>query len=80
LHWRAVRPLADFIEAPWQLDVIDDAIRRRDNIVAIGGTSAGKTTLLNALIAQLLELFPDERLGIIEDEPERRPGCRGMGR
>jgi P-type conjugative transfer ATPase TrbB len=72
LHWRAVRPLADFIEAPWQLAVIDEAIRRRDNIVAIGGTSAGKTTLLNALIARVLELFPDERLGIIEDEPELR--------
>jgi P-type conjugative transfer ATPase TrbB len=72
LHWRAVRPLTDFVEAPWQLAVIDDAIRRRDNIVAVGGTSAGKTTLLNALIARLMELYPDERLGIIEDEPELR--------
>jgi P-type conjugative transfer ATPase TrbB len=72
LHWRAVRPLTDFAEAPWQLAVIDEAIRRRDNIVAVGGTSAGKTTLLNALIARLMELYPDERLGIIEDEPELR--------
>ncbi len=72
LHWRAVRPLEDFVEAPWQLAVIDEAIRRRDNIVAVGGTSAGKTTLLNALIARLIKLFPDERLGIIEDEPELR--------
>jgi len=72
LHWRAVRPLTDFVEAPWQLAVIDEAIRRRDNIVAVGGTSAGKTTLLNALIARLIELYPDERLGIIEDEPELR--------
>src|SRR5579885_465790 len=70
LHWRAVRPLTDFVEASWQLAVIDEAIRRRDNIVAVGGTSAGKTTLLNALIARLVELYPDERLGIIEDEPE----------
>jgi type IV secretion system protein VirB11 len=72
LHWRAVRPLTDFVEAPWQLAVIDEAIRRRNNVVAAGGTSAGKTTLLNALIARLVELFPDERLGIIEDEPELR--------
>jgi type IV secretion system protein TrbB len=70
LHWRAVRPLDDFIAAPWQLQVIDDAIRRRFNIVTIGATGAGKTTLLNALIAQLLKASPDERLGIIEDEPE----------
>lgn len=70
LHWRAVRPLGDFIAAPWQLHVIDDAIRRRFNIVTIGATGAGKTTLLNAMIAQLLKTSPDERLGIIEDEPE----------
>src|SRR5216684_4419151 len=70
LHWRAVRPLDDFIAAPWQLPVIDDAIRRRFNIVTIGATGAGKTTLLNALIAHLLNASPDERLGIIEDEPE----------
>jgi P-type conjugative transfer ATPase TrbB len=70
LHWRAVRPLEDFIAAPWQLPVIDDAIRRRFNIVTIGATGAGKTTLLNALIAHLLKASPEERLGIIEDEPE----------
>lgn len=70
LHWRAVRPLADFIGGASQLAIIDDAIRHRDNIVLVGSTSAGKTTLLNALAARLLELSPDERLGIIEDEPE----------
>ena len=70
LHWRAVRPLADFIDGKSQLAIIDDAIRRYDRIVTVGATSAGKTTLLNALLARLLELFPDERLGIIEDEPE----------
>ena len=35
-----------------------------------GATGAGKTTLLNALIAHLLKASPDERVGIIEDEPE----------
>jgi len=70
LHWRAVRPLDDFIAAPWQLSVIDEAIRQRFNIVTIGVTGAGKTTLLNALISHLLKASPNERLGIIEDEPE----------
>jgi Flp pilus assembly CpaF family ATPase len=70
LHWRAVRPIEDFVAAPWQLATIDDSIRRRFNIVTIGATGAGKTTLLNALIAYLLQASPDERLGIIEDEPE----------
>jgi P-type conjugative transfer ATPase TrbB len=72
LHWRALRPLSDFVEASWQLDVIDEAISHRDNIVAVGATAAGKTTLLNALIARLIELSPDERLGVVEDEPELR--------
>ncbi len=70
LHWRPVRPLEDSIGAPWQLAVIDDAIRRRLNVVTIGATGAGKTTLLNALIAYLLKVSPHERLGVIEDEPE----------
>ena len=38
IHWRAVRPLVDFVEAAWQLTVIDHSIRRRDNIVATGET------------------------------------------
>jgi Flp pilus assembly CpaF family ATPase len=70
MHWRAVRPLADFIDGPAQLSIIDAAIRRHDRIVIVGATSAGKTTLLNAITARLLELSTDERLGIIEDEPE----------
>ncbi len=69
-HWRAIRPLDDFVEAPWQLATIEEAIRRGDNIVAAGATNGGKSTLLNAMLAHLLEVSPDERLGIIEDEPE----------
>lgn len=70
LHWRAVRPLDDFIAAPWQRRVIENSIQHRFNIVTIGATAAGKTTLLNALIAHLVKASPNERLGIIEDEPE----------
>jgi Flp pilus assembly CpaF family ATPase len=70
MHWRAVRPLADFVDGPAQLSTIDNAIQRHDRIVTVGATSAGKTTLLNTITARLLELSPDERLGIIEDEPE----------
>jgi type IV secretion system protein VirB11 len=69
-HWLAGIPLERFIAGRWQLLVIDDAIRRRLNIVVVGGTGAGKTTFLNALIAYLLKLSPQERLGSIEDELE----------
>ncbi len=45
------------------------AVRQRLNIVISGGTSSGKTTLLNALID---EIPSHERLVLIEDTPELR--------
>jgi type IV secretion system protein TrbB len=70
LFWGSVRALEEFIAERWQLAVIEEAIRRRFNIVATGGTSTGKTSFINALIAHLLKFSPHERLGTIEDEPE----------
>lgn len=43
------------------------AVRARKNILVAGGTSTGKTTFLNALIA---EIPAEERLIFIEDTPE----------
>ncbi len=48
-----------------------EAVRRRLNIVISGGTSSGKTTLLNSL---LREIPLQERLITIEDAPELQPG------
>jgi type IV secretion system protein VirB11 len=45
------------------------AVRARKNIVVAGGTSSGKTTLLNAL---LTHVSASERLILIEDAPELR--------
>ena len=45
------------------------AVGRRKTIVLAGGTSSGKTTLLNALVK---EIDPAERLVVIEDAPEIR--------
>lgn len=45
------------------------AVRERRNILISGGTSTGKTTFLNALLA---EIPAEERLILIEDTPELR--------
>ena len=49
---------------------IKTAILERQNIVVVGGTGSGKTTLSNAMIAAMSELAPDHRVVIIEDTPE----------
>lgn len=49
------------------IDVLRDAVQARRNILVSGGTSSGKTTLVNAL---LREIPGHERLVLIEDTPE----------
>ncbi|CAD7741871.1 type II/IV secretion system family protein (plasmid) [Xanthomonas hydrangeae] len=53
-----------------QLDVIKAAIKAHRNILVIGGTGSGKTTLVNAIINVMVELDPAERVVIIEDTGE----------
>lgn len=48
-------------------EVLQNAVRDRRNILVSGGTSTGKTTFLNALLA---EIPVEERLILIEDTPE----------
>lgn len=40
------------------------------NILVVGGTGSGKTTLTNAIISEIVETYPDDRLVIIEDTAE----------
>jgi len=61
-------PKAVMTEA--QLVSIQAAIAARRNILVIGGTGSGKTTLVNAIINGMVEHAPDERLVIIEDTGE----------
>jgi type IV secretion system protein VirB11 len=49
--------------------VLSSAVKARKNILISGGTSSGKTTLLNSLLS---EIPPAERLIFIEDTPELR--------
>lgn len=62
--------VADEIMTPAQVEAIREAIGARKNIVISGGTGTGKTTLTNAIIAELVEVTPDHRLVILEDTAE----------
>jgi len=49
---------------------IVDAVKSRRNILVVGGTGTGKTTLLNAIILVISEVSPEHRVVIIEDTVE----------
>jgi type IV secretion system protein VirB11 len=49
---------------------IVEAVKSRRNILVVGGTGTGKTTLLNAIILVISEVSPEHRVVIIEDTVE----------
>ncbi|MFZ6000494.1 MAG: P-type conjugative transfer ATPase TrbB, partial [Bacteroidota bacterium] len=53
-----------------QKGAIERAVRSHRNILVIGGTGSGKTTLVNAIINQMVVNDPCERVVIIEDTGE----------
>ena len=53
-----------------QKALIQEAITFRRNILVVGGTGSGKTTLTNAIIAEMVALTPEDRLVIMEDTAE----------
>ncbi len=52
------------------LDFFKTIIKNRLNIIVAGGTAAGKTTLLSALLRLLVEFDKKERIIVIEDTAE----------
>ncbi|WP_207790425.1 P-type conjugative transfer ATPase TrbB [Sandaracinobacter neustonicus] len=67
-----VHRLIDYVAggmlAPVQADLLRRAVIDRKNILIAGGTSSGKTTFANALLAEMAGL--DERIILIEDTRE----------
>ena len=55
---------------PMQASVIRNAVESKLNIVVAGGTGSGKTTLTNAILAEIVEHAPEDRLVILEDTAE----------
>jgi type IV secretion system protein TrbB len=70
----AVFTLADYerqgIMTAGQRMRIERAVAERQNILVVGGTGSGKTTLTNAIIDQMVKASPQHRLVIIEDTAE----------
>jgi type IV secretion system protein VirB11 len=68
----AVFSLADYVAAGIMRDAhaaaLANAVRARRNILVAGGTSTGKTTLVNALLAEVAA--GDDRVILIEDTRE----------
>ena len=63
----------DFIAAVRNLDhleVIQQAIIAHKNILVVGGTGAGKTTIANAILEEIGTLTPGDRVLVIEDTQE----------
>jgi len=58
------------IMTPKQCAVIKRAVLQRQNILVVGGTGTGKTTLTNAILAYMAEGDSPDRLVIIEDTSE----------
>ncbi|MCK9709836.1 P-type conjugative transfer ATPase TrbB [Pseudomonas syringae] len=53
-----------------QCNTIKKAVREHKNILVVGGTGSGKTTLINAIIQAMVDCDPNERVFIIEDTGE----------
>jgi len=66
--------LAEYVEAGIMTEqqklMIESAVINRQNILVVGGTGTGKTTLTNAIIEAIVRLAPEHRLIIIEDTAE----------
>ena len=67
-------PLDDYVTArvmtATQADIIRNAVASKLNIVISGGTGSGKTTLANAVIAEIADTAPEDRLLVLEDTAE----------
>lgn len=71
-HPKKIFTLEDYVAqgilSEQQHHILLRAIRDKKNIIAAGGTKSGKTTLLNALLAEISKC--DDRVILIEDTPE----------
>lgn len=69
-----VYSLSDYVDqgvmSLCQKETIERSILSRENILVVGGTGSGKTTLGNAIIKAISDIHPSDRIVIIEDTAE----------
>jgi type IV secretion system protein VirB11 len=58
------------IMTPYQCQYLTDCIADKKNVLVVGGTGSGKTTLVNGCIHSAVQSAPDHRYCIIEDTGE----------
>lgn len=72
--------LADYVAAgvmsAQYATTLREAVRAHASILVAGGTSSGKTTLANALLREITDQFPAERLVLLEDTVELQCAAR----
>ena len=66
------------IMTPEQRAALVESVKNHHNILIAGGTGSGKTTLVNALIAESVRLFPNERVLTVEDTAELQCSAANM--
>jgi len=74
--YRLEEYVAQGILAPAQLDAILAAIDGRDNVLVCGATRSGKTTFLNAILSEIADRCPADRVVLIEEALELRCSVR----
>jgi type IV secretion system protein VirB11 len=83
-HTSAIFPLSQYVSEgripDEAAEYLKEAIRGEKNILIAGGTSSGKTTFVNSLMKELLEIAPDDRLIVIEDTQELQCASRNKQR
>ncbi|NUQ21154.1 MAG: P-type conjugative transfer ATPase TrbB [Gemmatimonadaceae bacterium] len=69
-----IHTLTDYERAgvmtPPQADALRAAVRAHHNVLIAGATNSGKTTLANAILREITDAFPHERIVLLEDTVE----------
>jgi Flp pilus assembly CpaF family ATPase len=79
-HAARIFTLDDYVEqgrmTPTQRNAIAAAIAAKANLLIGGAFNTGKTTILNACLAEAARVYPGDRLAVVQDRRELKPSHR----